>query len=281
MKNKRKIFLCGITHAGNEKNLKDLLNPVIEHFDGIVWTFHYPKDEGADYLESIKGDGEIIYANFSQRHGYSMTHYLWQGPMKNGDVFIQLDTMERISPKFCYERLPGLISLMDEAELGMIANYGKGMLFKYSEELEFRGSPHWYAINVNGKAINMELPKDEFWNVRSEQRDSYQWVTHYLKYWLYPAGSNHALLGLEKQGDPQKLFPQREAARLNFRNEVVNRGYDLTVDGIKQMFKDGLDNTLKQYINSEKTLNDAYRYFILNDKTVVDNHDPKSMKKVL
>jgi hypothetical protein len=201
--------------------------------------------------------------------------------MKNGDIFLQIDTMERISPKFCYERLPGLVSLMDEAELGMIANYGKGMLFKYSEDLEFRGSPHWYAINVNGKAINLELPKDEFWNVRSEQRDNYQWVTHYLKYWLYPAGSNHALLGLEKQGDPQKLFPQREIARLNFRNEVVSRGYDLTVDGVLQMFKDNLDNTLKQYINSEKTLNDAYHYLILNDKTVVDNHDLKSMKKVL
>ena len=277
----RRLFLCGITHGGNEKNLREIVEPVSEFFNGLVWTFHLPKDEGSEYLESKKGDGEIIYSKFCQRHGYSMTHYLWQGPMRDGDYFIQLDTMERISPKFCREKLLGLLDLMQEADLGMIANYGKGMLFRYSEELEFRGSPHWYPINLKGKALNFELSKDEFWNVRAEQRDSYQWVSHYLKYWLYPAGSNHALLGLEKQGDPQSLFPSREARRLAFRQEVVKRGCDLTVDSVIEMFKNDLDNIIKSHINSEKTLNDAYRYFVLNDKTVVDTHDPKDMKKIL
>lgn len=275
-----RLFLCGITHQGNRDNLKALIDPVSEYFNGLVWTFHLPKDDGAEYLESQKGEGEIVYAKFCQRHGYSMTHYLWQGPMQVGDFFVQVDTMERLGKEFCRERLPDLISLMDEAELGMIANYGKGLLYRYSEELEFRGSPHWYAININGRGMNLELPKNEFWNVRSEQRDSFQWVSHYLKYWLYPAGSNHALLGLEKQGDPQKLFPIREAKRLQFRQEVLKRGYSLTIDSVLDMFKSDLDSTIKDFLNSEKTLNDAYRYLVLRDESVKDTHDPKDMVKI-
>lgn len=169
---------------------------------------------------------------------------------------------------------------MDANNVAVISNYGKGFIFRFNEMFEFRGSPHWYATNLDGQNANLELDKKLFWNVRGEQRGPFQWVEHYIRYMLYPAGSNHALLGLEKQGDPQKLFPRREALRLQFRQEMVKRGFDLTVDGFKAMLSQPLDDTIKFYLNSEKTWNDGYRYFILKDETVVDTHLPSDMKKI-
>jgi hypothetical protein len=275
-----RIFLCGITSAGNEANLRALIEPVSEHFNGLQWTFHLPADDGAAYLESQVGEGRIVYAHFAQRHGYSMTHYLWQGTMQPGDYCLQVDTLERISPQFCYEKLPGFIQLMEETGVAMIANYGKGLIFRFNEQLEFRGSPHWYATGLDGNAINVELEPRYFWNVRAEQRDPFQWVYHYAKYYLYPAGSNSALLGLEKQGDPQKLFPIVEQRRLEFREEMRKRHVPLTVEGLETLFRRGLDETLRRHVNQTKELNDYYRYVILGDKTVVDTHRLEDMKEI-
>lgn len=277
-----RLFLAGMTSSGNEANLRDMVEPIIEHFNGgLCWTFHHPLDDGASYLESRKGAGKIVYANWANRHGYSMTHFLWQGTMQPGDFFVVLDSMERLSPAFCRDRLPLLIDLMRETNTAMIANYGKGLLFRYNEQLEFRGSPHWYATQLDGTAINMELGKDEFWNVRDLQRSEFQWVEHYARYMVsYPAGSNHALLGLEKQGDPQVLFPIRESRRLAFRQLMRDRGFPLTTDGLTQMLAGPLDATLKDFLNSEKVWNDYHRYVIQRDKTVVHSHLPSDMKLI-
>src|SRR4051812_18841280 len=96
-----KLYLCGITNAGNEQNLRELIEPVLEYFDGLVWTFHYPIDDGYKFLKENKKEGAIILATWNQRHHYSMNHFLYQGPMEDGDFFITLDTLERISPEFC------------------------------------------------------------------------------------------------------------------------------------------------------------------------------------
>jgi hypothetical protein len=277
-----KLWLCGITSGGNKANLQAMIDPVAEFFNGLVWTFHYPKDEGADYLEANKGEGEIIYAKWCQRHGYSQTHFLWQGPMQPGDKFVLLDSMERIGKQFCYEKLMGLVNLMDEADIAMVANYGKGFLFRYNEQLRFDGSPHWYPVGLDGRAINMELDKSEFWNVRGEQRDEFQFVDHYMKYWLYPAGSNHALLGLEKNGDPQKLFPEREARRLQFRQVLRELDIPLTVAGVKDYLLTAkpIDGRVKFHVNSEKVINDFYRFYVNGDKSFKDDHDHKNLIKI-
>ena len=276
-----KLWLCGITSNGNSENLKQMIEPIIDFFDGFIFTYHGDEDDGFQFLEANKKDGKIIKANWCNRHAYSQNHFLYQGPMVEGDKFILLDSMERISPAFCKERLPKLLEVMDKDNLAVICNYGKGFIFRYNDMFEFRGSPHWYPTNIDGFQANLELEKDMFWNVRAEQRSEFQWVDHYAKYmFVYPAGSNHALLGLEKQGDPQKLFPDREKRRLEFRKEALKRGFPLTLDGLKQMLSGELDSILKAYLNSEKTWNDFYRYHVLNDKKVVDTHLPKDMKVI-
>lgn len=293
---KNKLWLCGITSDGNLENLKEMIEPIKEYFDGLIFTFHGPQytfkyngfcyecsDEQNEqsYLEANKKDGKIIYANWCNRHAYSQNHFLYQGPMENGDKFILLDSMERISPEFCKDHLPKLIEYMDANNVAMLANYGKGFLFRFNEMLEFRGSPHWYATQLDGQQSNTQLEKTLFWNVRNKQRGEFFWALHYAKYmFCYPAGSNHALLGLEKQGDPQKLFPIREMKRLQFRDEARRRGYPLTLDGLKEWFSKPLDEVTKAYINDEKVWSDYYRYVILGDETVVDTHLPSDMKKI-
>lgn len=284
MNGKNKLWLCGITSAGNADNLKEMIEPIKDCFDGLIFAFHDEKDDGSEYLEKNKKEGAIIYSKWCNRHAYSQNHFLYQGPMQNGDKFILLDSMERVSPEFCKDHLPKLIEYMDANNVAMLANYGKGFLFRFNEMLEFRGSPHWYATQLDGQQSNMQLEKNLFWNVRNEKRDSKVknfWAIHYAKYmFCYPAGSNHALLGLEKQGDPQKLFPIREMKRLQFRDEARRRGYPLTLEGLKQWFSQPLDEVTKGYINGDKVWSDYYRSIILEDDTIVDTHLPSDMKKI-
>jgi len=272
-----KFYLCGITQAGKKQHLEELIEPIKHCFDGLQWCFHYPTDEGADYLEKNKGEGRIVYSHFSGRHGFSQTQYLWQGTMKEGDWFVQIDDQERMSPELC-QSLKNSIPAFEKSGIGMLANYGKGLLFKFTEELEFKGSPHWYATNIPGKSINYELSKDLFWNVRNRERNEWQFIDHYLKYYVnYPAGSNHCLLGLEKNGNPQELFPKRENTRLLFRKYI----YSLNIPDSKILVEYWKNNPLEQkmrdFINSEKILNDAYRFHILGRKDFIDNHDFKNM----
>lgn len=278
-----KIWLCGMTSAGNLDNLKAMIEPVIEYFDGLIFTFHYPTDEGADFLEKNKKAGEIIYAKWVKRHQYSQNHFLYQGPMKEGDYFILLDSMERISPEFCKNHLPKMLDYMKENNVALISNCGKGLLFRYNELAKFEGSPHWYITGIDGHTANVELEKTHFWNVRGEQRDKFHFIDHYAKYYIdYPAGSNHCLLGLEKNGDPMKLFPLREHARLAFRKLLESRGIEVSYVAVKEYIKANkiLDPEMKEFFNTEKILNDFYRYHVLGDFSIVDNHDFNNKVKI-
>jgi hypothetical protein len=284
-----KLFLCGITTTGNEANLRAMIEPIRQYFDGLCFTFHGSEfcgvdtsarpDGGAMFLENSKRAGCIVYARWARRHGYSMTHFLWQGPMEDGDHFVYLDTLERLSPAFCAD-LRNLTKWMDESNVAMVANYGKGLVFRFNEQLEFRGSPHWGPTQLDGKAVNMELAKESFWNVRNEQRDEYEWVGHYLRYFMYPAGSNHALLGLDhhKGGTPESIFPKREAKRLWFREQVRRAGFPLTMEGAIAFMSQPLTQELVDLIQSDKVWSDAYWYLVKGDASIIHSHKPEDMK---
>lgn len=277
----RRVYLCGMTGPGEEANLRALVDPIRPYVDGLQFCFHWPHDLGADYLEGQAGTGRIVYAHYTQRHFNSLNQYLWQGTLEDGDVIIQLDTLERLSEAFCRDHLPVLINQMEQTRVVVIANYGKPLVIRFNEQLEYRGSPHWYVTNADGGMANLELPKDLFWNVRAEQRDLYHWVTHYARYMLMPAGSNHAQLGLDHHpGDQATVFRVREAKRLEFRRQMRARGFPLTLDGLKVMLSQPLDAPLKALINSDKVWSDYYHYTILGDHSVLDSHKPSDMKVV-
>ncbi len=279
-----KLWLVGMTAQGNEENLREMIAPIVEWLDGVIFTFHNPVngDKGAEYLESVKGDGKVIYRDWVWRHDYSANETLFAGLIQEGDLVITCDTLERPAAKFVSRIKTDILALMNEASLDCLYYYGKAFVFRYNEGMRFAGSPHWMLQGVQNAVEMSGLYPDERevrLNVRPIKRPSrFHFVGHYLGYYVsYPPGSNHCLLGLEKNGNPQNLFAPREIRRLEFRRLLRSKGIPLTVDGVKGLMKKELDTEIKEYFNSEKILNDAYRYLQLGREDFADDHDWKNM----
>jgi len=287
-----KLFLTSMCGPNNETNIREMIEPIIEWLDGIVWVLNDcpTTDGGAVYLESVKGLGKVVHRQWpAGRHWAAMNDTLFTGLMDEGDLVIWTDTLERPMPPFVSRIKGEILPLMDETGVDCLFYYGKAFLFRYNELLEYRNSPHWtlhgFKQAMEWSGIEPDEKKVRF-NVRPLKRTNpWHWIEHYVRYMLeYPAGCNHALLGIEKLGgNPAQQFQRREARRLDFRREVKRRGFPLTVAGLKALFSDPnqLDSVLKSYINGDKVWSDAYRLWILNDTTMVDTHDPKDMKPIL
>ena len=283
MDNSPRLFLTSMCGPDNAGNIIEMVDPLRQWLDGIIWVLHDCPilDAGSLWLESAKKQGLIIHRPWPRgRHFHSMNDTLYCGPMEEGDFFIWTDVLEHPRPEFVSRIKTDIIPALNRDNIDVVVYYGKPFLIRYRETLEYRGSPHWQLIGTNGRAIEWSQVEPDESKVRQNMRpvkrtDKMHWVTHYLKYMIeYPAGSNHALLGLSDFGDPNVLFPPREQNRLEFRREIKQRGYPVTVEGFKAMCKGPLDDTLVRYLNSDKVFSDAYNYLILGRTDVVHSHDP-------
>lgn len=271
-----RLWLCGMFSSGKKKDLEEVVNPIIRHFDGVVATFHYPTDETSEYLESIKGNGEILYTKWCCRNDLSRNIYLWQGPMKNGDWFINIDENEQILPVF-FDKLPNLINLLLQNFVDGVVLHGKRFMYQYNDFLEHRGNPHEMIVGANKVVELTQIPSFEkseeyFINLRPIRRDKFVFIDAYLRYYLSYPNSNHCLLGCEN--DIEK-FKNRERLRRQFRHyiqKVLN--IDTTVPAFKDYIdKNGWNETLTQFCNMEKILNDWRRFHYLGDRNFQDDHD--------
>lgn len=274
-----KFWLVGMTGPGEVENLKEVIEPIYDQFDGLVWTFHIPADSGADYLESRKGQGEILYTKYCRRHDLSRNIYLHQGPIKEGDYFVGIDTMEKLLPEF-FNRLPQLFNILISNDIDGVYLHGKRFMFRYNELMEHAGNPHEYIKGVNRaveltKIAGFENSVEYFTNLRPQKRDKYHFVRHFGLHFWFPAGSNGMLLGLD---DNIPEFHRREAQRLEClkycRNTLGINSADEFIDWIQ---KHPLTTELKQFINREKILNDIYRYYVLGDRNFGSDLKVKDM----
>ena len=242
-----KIWLCGITSSGNSHNLRELIQPVLHCFDGLVWTFHKPQDEGIDYLESVKGDGKIIYTDWVGRYDFARNHYLFSNTIKEG---------------LYYE--------------------GKFLAFKLNEWMFWRNSIHETLEGVQ-KPIDLKgaMPFDEHpirVNLRKEKRQKFTFVKQALRYYL-TKGSIHCLLGCEKNQD---FFQQRMQVRDLFRSNLIQKEIDPTDTDqvLSYIISDDIDQTTRDAINFEKYLNDAYRHYKLDKVDFEQDFDFKNLIKI-
>ena len=280
------LWLTSMSSDPSPENPTEMIEPILDHLYGIIWVLN---DVAADapaarYLETVKGAGQIIHRGWpAGRHFHAMNDTLFTGKIEEGDYVIFCDPLERPMLPFVSRVKTEIGPMMQESDVDVIFGWGKPFLLRYRETMEYRNSPHWSLAGWNGRGIEWSsIEPDEKkvrWNVRPLKRqDKWHWVKHYARYFLcYPAGSNSALLGLEKQGDPARLFPIREAKRLAFRAEMRRRGYPLTLEGLNEMLKKPLDNWLKRAINEEKTWSDYYNHVILGRTDLKDTHDPKDI----
>lgn len=283
-----RLFLTSMCNAGNVKDIIEMVEPILPYLDGIIWVLHdCPADDpGARYLESVKGAGKIIHRPWPRgRHWQSMNDTLFSGTAEEGDYLIWTDLLEQPAPEFLARAKTEIIPMMQEAEVDLIAYYGKPFLFRYNETLEYRNSPHWSLHGWNNRGIEWNTIEPNERKVRFNTRpikragEVNHWVSHYLKYFVsYPAGANHAALGLDQYAKPgeslDQTFQRRESNRLAFRREMKKRGYPLTVEGFVSMCKSGLDQDLKKWLNSDKVFSDAYHWLVLGDSRVKDTHRP-------
>jgi len=288
-----KLWLVGMSGSNSLENLKELWDPIKHDFSGIVWTLHDSvNSEEAKYLEENKKDGKVIHYYYNFRHNESRNQYLFCGPIKENDWCVQLDDLERLNPLFV-QQIPALIQNLEGANYNATYFFGKVFMFKYHESMRYDGTPHEGFNRLDGQLRGVELnsvykeEKDARYNVRAEKRqDKWHWLWHYLKYYIAsPYGSNHVLLGNENRpemGSPIDIYHKREKIRLQFRKYLVKRGIELTVEGFKNyLISSPHDTEMIAFCNVEKITNDVYRYLILRDETISDQHHWKDLKKII
>lgn len=280
-----RLFLTSMSSDISEENAVEIIEPIIDYLDGVIWVLNdVPADSpNARYLESVKGNGKIIHRFWpNYRHFHAMNDTLFTGLIQEGDYVCWVDPLERPRRDFI-SRVKGEIGpMMNEADVDVLAYYGKAFLFRYKETLEYRNSPHWTLTGWNGRAIEWsKIEPDEIkvrFNTRPlKRKDPQGFVLHYLRYYVsYPEGSNTCALGLEQfpGGATQENFARRETQRLEFRRELRRRGIPLTVDGVKLMMINPLDDTMLAYIRGDKVLSDTYWYWHGRAADLKDTHKP-------
>lgn len=286
-----KIYLSLMAGPGSFQDIDELWTPIKDYFDGIVAVYFGSRDDiEAKYLETAKGAGYITYLPYTGRHDLARTCALHCGVIQPGDWVMQVDVLERLVPEFIERHvIPwyGMCGLNPN----MWLYYSKPLLFAYHESLQYQGTPHEGLRRLDGGAKVSELSQNDFFkdestvrvNVRPLKRtDPYHWLGHYVRYYLgTPWGGNHCLLGNEHRGDPIKLYHEREALRIEVRDYLRANGVPLNEHGLRKLLTAGqIPPTMVDYINRERILNDAYRYWVLNDLTVKDDHTWAGMVKV-
>lgn len=286
-----KLWMCGMSGPGSLEDLKELLEPVKAYVDGIVWVLHDSRDsEEAAYLESVKGAGKVIHYYYSRRHDASRNQYLWCGPIKNGDWIMQCDLLERIPATFAADAGQTAAHFALQG-CNIVYYYGKPLLYEYHESLRFVGSPHEGLQRGDGRMRRVELnhylpdEREVRLNVRPIKRpDPLGWVEHYMRYYLFPWGSNQCLLGNENrpwEGDPMQIFQRRETLRLEFLDYLARRGVERSVKMVKLHFLvSHWTPELARFVNGDKILNDAWRLWVQGDETVRDHHDYRDLPQI-
>ncbi len=280
-----RLWFTSMSSDVSAENATESLEPILDHLDGgVVYVLNDvpPDSPSARYLETVKGGGRVIHRTFVPRHAHLMNDTLFTGLIEEGDMVLFCDALERPMRPFVSRIKTEIVPMMAEANLGCLFYYGKAWLFPYRETLEYRNSPHWSLAGWNGRAIEWSTiepdEKQVRWNVRPIKRqDPLHWVGHYARYWLFPAGSNSAALGLDHfpPGDRNEQFRVREENRLAFRRLMWQRGYPMTLEGLKQMLSQPLDDALKAALRSEKVLSDYWNLLQGRGAQLVDSHDPR------
>jgi len=278
-----KIFI-GIITQNEKSNIEDL-TAYYRYFDGLASVDHGSDDGTYEILDERKGVGFVEKIPYYGHHGHSMNHFLLNPKIGIGDWILLRDSNERINEDFA-KNIRGFLSQMENNGIGSIYQYSKLLLFKRFPNQFFANTPHWGLQNAQPKHIQIDqqnwFSSDEkyCYSVRNKNRDCWHFVGAYLRYYLMK-DSNHCLLGLEKNGDPNILFPIRNNRRIRFllalEEYSIPASKDAVIDVAGHLYK---YPNLTIFFNEEKILNDAYRYHILGDRQFKDNHDFKDMVEI-
>jgi hypothetical protein len=289
---KTKTWLCGITTLGNEDNLKELIEPVFDQFDGFLFTINLnciSRYGSADYKSLVdrirflgKGKEVITHNIWNGNFAYSRNTYLHNGDIQQGDWFFNLDSEERINPEFMCEFHSKLKKTFEENSVDGCAFEGKFLAFQYDEFMFWRNAIHETLVGAKRvvELSNIEGLKKipARFNLRSEKRGKFDFVNQALRYYLQD-GSFHCLLACEND---QELFQKRMELRKIFKLGLRRANIDKRdVDSvIEYICYNNLTSKAKECVRQEKFLNDVYRYYRLGHTDFVQDFDFKNLVKI-
>jgi hypothetical protein len=179
------------------------------------------------------------------------------------------------------KNIPNLIEQLKKNNLNSLYYYGKPYLFQYHPNIYYFGTPHEGLMgDIKGIEYANYQPDESKvrLNVRPLKRtDEWNWVGHYVKYFLF-FNSNHYQLGWEHKTQAEKQH--RNNLRLEFLDLMFERGFDNSVEGLKQMLSGPIDDVIKYYLNNEKVWSDFYQYHILGNKNIKHTHNVEDIIKI-
>ena len=272
---KNKIYIGMITSAGNAENL-EWLNSASKYVHGLAIVWHGHRDAGFDIVDKNKKEGFVMECEILQNHSHAMNNFLLNPKIRPGSWIISRDSTEMISDLFLQTLIP-FIKQTELNNVNSIFHYSKLLMFKKFEGQIFMNSPHWGLSRPypNYAAFEQIFPQDHekyAYSVRQQTRPKDHWINHFIKYYLYDS-SNHLMLG--RDGNIPE-FEKHEAKRIEFKQYLEkDLKIDLTVDSLYNYWNNNpLTDKMKEHLNFEPILNDAYTYRILKH-----NHDEVSQRR--
>ncbi len=275
-----KIWLCGLCQPEQYDNIKETVEPIAHLFAGLNYTYSGAKDKGFDLLESLKGAGQIIYLpKFPGAFDHARNCYLFAGNIEFNDWIVNLDLLEKMSVEFVQHDLPILIKQFDENFIDAVYLHSKILMFKFTDEVCFRGGVHETISEARRSVELTRFPaysdsSTYFTNLRPLRRDKYHWLGHFVKYYFLRDGSRCCLDGLSHNfTDPKEIqakWVERETRRREFKDYLrntlkINLDFFAFSDYLIAN-KDSLPAKMKDFINNEKILNDVYRRVVLGQE---------------
>lgn len=270
MSDTSKNWLCLITSDKELENIDEMTRDIWTHFDGICAVVH---TQGGDrqttaLLEDRKQAGFVIERSFLWHHGHSMNEWLLDRRINLMDCCWIRDSSERFNPNFTAELREFSAGLLAQ-NIWNAAQYSKLLMFRRWYNQQFFNGLHWGLSGTYGVTVPLDrYPKlfandrDYAYSVRNEKRPADHRYRHELLYLLdYGQNGNHLQL---YHNDPQELgIHQWDFYR--FTQYLRGHGV-ITADQLIVFLKEQkmLDTQLKFWLNNERPLRNAYRYFILN-----------------
>lgn len=264
-----KLWLCGITQ-NRANDIDEMTKDIHQYFDGLIFVDGYSDDGTFELLNERKGHGEIIQRKWTNDHDFQMNEFLRQGPMKNGDWFVVLDSPDRANEDWC-KNLKEEIKKLEQERVGAISMAGKVYLAQYFDHMFYFQSPHWGLNGIVGniKDYNEEEKKNCITSVRFDD-PAKSGLLHPVKYYYVYGRSNHSQLLYGKFGG--QIVNRHENQRLNFRLYCQNElGLELTLDSLEEYMRKGeFTEYFIESVDMEVNLKDFYRYKILEQDFVTE-----------
>ncbi len=272
-------WLCLITSDKEVTNVDELTCDIWPHFDGICAVVHKQggDDTVAHLLDARKGEGFVEEVPWRAHHGHSMTSWLVHPRISLLDACWIRDSSERFNPAFT-QGVRGFSSDLLKHDIWNLAQRSKLLMFRRWYGQQFFNGLHWGLHGLQGATVAIDrmakFAEDRAYaySVRDERRPKDHRYRHELLYLIdYGANGNHLALF---HPDPADL-ERAQWALYHYTTWLRTQGVT-TADQLIEWWKvNDLDAQHVAWVNAERPIRNAYRYFALGqtDDQILKDED--------